>query len=145
MRRHDQPGRWSTGERGSLTAELVVLTPVIILLALFIVALGRVEVIRAQVAGAARAAAEAAATAADAPMAVAAARSAAPAALAGDRVGCTRLHVRADTTAFAPGGRVTVDLRCWVELADLAVPGLPGSVLLSSVVTAPVDPYRQVP
>lgn len=137
------PGR-HRGADGSLSAELVVLTPVLVLVAVLVVALGRVEVVRAQVAGAARAAAEAAAEAPDGAGAAETAQSSAPAALSTDGIGCRSLAVVTDTSSFAPGGWVSVRVTCQVGLADVAVAGLPGALTVSSQVTAPVDPYRAV-
>lgn len=131
-------------ERGSLTVELAVLAPVLVLFALLIVALAQVETLRAQVAGAARAAAEAAAQAPDAANAAAAARQAVPASLPSGGRGCAALAVTVDTTDFVPGGRVTVRVACQLSMATSAVPGFPGSVPVASTVSAPIDPYRVV-
>ncbi len=130
---------------GSATVELVVLAPVVIVFVLFVVALGRYETVRAQVVGAARAGAEAAAEAGDGTAAAAAAASAAVPVAAGAAPACR--HVRVSTVAapFAPGGSVTVDVRCSVSTADLLVPGLPGSLPVSSRVRAPIDRFRSVP
>lgn len=131
-------------ERGSATVELVVLSPVVVLIAVVIAALGRVETVRAQVAGAARAAAAAAAEASDPLAAVTAARDMAPVAVAGDGVSCRPLSVQVDTSNFTAGGAVAVTVRCHVSMAGLLVPGFPGRLTVSSRVVASVDPYRSV-
>ncbi|MDA8072947.1 MAG: pilus assembly protein [Actinomycetota bacterium] len=132
-------------QRGSATVELLVLVPVVVVFASFVVALGRYEVVRAEVAGAARAGAEAAAEAPTPYAASAAARQAAPAAVDAAGGACRHLAVSTDVGAFDPGGSVTVTVRCTVPLADLAVPGLPGSASTTSTVRAPIDTYRNQP
>lgn len=131
-------------ERASVTVELLVLTPVLVLLAVLIAALGHIETVRAQVAGAARAAAEAAAQAPDAVAAEAEARQAAPMSLPAGGRGCAPLRITVDTAAFAPGGTVVVHVTCIAPLAGFVVPGLAASVRVASTVTAPIDPYRVV-
>lgn len=132
-------------QRGSATVELLVLVPVVIVFASFVVALGRYEVVRAEVAGAARAGAEAAAEAPTPSAAVAAARQAAPAAVDAASAVCRNVAVSTDIEAFEPGGSVVVTVRCTVPLSDLAVPGLPGSASTTSTVRAPIDTYRNQP
>lgn len=132
-------------ERGSATVELVVLVPVVIVFVCFVAALGRYEVVRAQVTGAARAGAEAAAEALTAREASAAALQAAPVAVEAAGTACRDLTVSTGTATFEPGGSVTVTVRCMVPLSDLAVPGLPGSATTTSTVRAPIDTYRNEP
>lgn len=131
-------------ENGSLIIELVVLAPVLVLFAVLIAALGRIETVRAEVAGAARAAAEAAAQAPGPLAATAVARQAAPASFPAGTRGCASLRVSVDTAAFAAGGQVVVRVACGLSVAGLAVPGLPGSLVVASTVAAPIDPYRAV-
>lgn len=134
----------SAGQRelGSATVELVVLTPVVVVFLLFVVAFGRLQLVRSQVSGAARAAAEAAAVAPDARAAQEAAVSAAGSALGGGGRACHHVAVGADMAGFGPGGSVNVTVRCTVSFAGLDVPGLPGSTTVTRSVTAPVDIFR---
>jgi Flp pilus assembly protein TadG len=133
------PGR----EEGSLTVELVVLTPVLLLFAFLALGLGRYELARDQVIGAARAAAQ---TTAGSPNA-ALAQWAAPVVAVPtvfDRVHtCAQLSVSTDVTHFTPGGSVVVTVSCRVDLSDL-MPGFPGSTTITTSVSAPIDPYRTV-
>ena len=46
--------------------------------------------------------------------------------------------------AFRAGYPVTVDARCTYPVGDLGLPGVPGSVRVSSSFTSPVDPNRGV-
>jgi hypothetical protein len=39
---------------------------------------------------------------------------------------------------------VTVTVICRVSVADLSVPGMPGSVVVRATSSAPIDPYRSV-
>jgi Flp pilus assembly protein TadG len=59
---------------------------------------------------------------------------------------CAAVTVTVDTSGFAvPLGQpatVAVEVSCQVQLADLTVPGLPGSRTLSDRAVSPLDPYR---
>lgn len=134
-RRHD--------ESGSIAAELVLVTPLLILLLLFVVALGRLASARIDVNGAAAVAARAASIARDPTAATATAQQTASAALAGDGVACASLNVATDTAAFAPGGEVAVTVTCAVDFADLAGLHIPAATTVSSSSMSVVDTYRQ--
>jgi Flp pilus assembly protein TadG len=131
-------------QRGSLTVELVVLTPVIVVFVLTALAFGRFELAREQVIGAARAAAEAASVAPDSGVAQSAAVTAATPIVVGGAHSCTHLNVVAGTENFAPGGSVRVTVTCQISFADLLVPGMPGHADVQAVVSAPIDPFRSV-
>ncbi|MHB8328485.1 MAG: TadE/TadG family type IV pilus assembly protein [Acidimicrobiales bacterium] len=131
-------------EGGSLTAELVVLAPVVALFALVAVGLGRYELAHQEVIDAARAAAEAASVVSSPADAESAAGDAVSPTLQGQRRMCSSYEVSTDAAAFAPGGFVKVTVSCRVALTDLLVPGFPGSVPVQATQTAPVDPYRWV-
>ena len=138
--------RWRGGlgrdESGSVTAELVLLTPLLILLLLFVVALGRLSGARLEVDGAAAQAARAASIARDPATAVAMATQTATAALGSDHVTCGQLTVSTDTAQFAPGGSVAVTVTCHVALSDLTGLRLPASESVTSRVTAVIDTFR---
>jgi Flp pilus assembly protein TadG len=139
------PGRQVVrGQDGGLSVELVVLAPVLVLLCIVVVALGRAEIVHADVADAARAAAEAAVEAPVPTDAADAARTAAVVAFPASGPSCRPLHVTTTAGDFVSGGRVTVEVRCAVSLASLAVPGLPGTVTFEATVAAVVDPYRSI-
>jgi Flp pilus assembly protein TadG len=131
-------------ETGSLTVELVVLTPVLFLLGVTCLAFGRVSEARQQVVEAARAAAETAAVLPSPESAQTGATQAALASVSDRGLTCTRAQVVTDVSHFLPGGYVTVTVACQVALADLAVPGFPGSTTVEATSTAPIDPYRSV-
>jgi Flp pilus assembly protein TadG len=137
-------GRSARTDRGSLTVELVVITPVLFLLAVMMVAFGRVSSCRQAIEESARAGAE---TAAIQPTSSAAVSSAAVAAAVGTSLGtryCTHLRVTTDVGRFQPGGMVVVTVACQVGLSDLAIPGMPGETTVSESATAPIDPFREV-
>jgi Flp pilus assembly protein TadG len=140
----DRPSVHRPRLTGSLTVELVVLTPVVMLFVLLAMSLGRYELAREQVVGAARAAAEAASVAPSAGDAQAAALAAATPVVANQVHSCTQLNVTAETGDFAPGGSVRVVVTCQIDVADLLVPGVPGHTAVSAEVSAPIDPYRSV-
>jgi Flp pilus assembly protein TadG len=129
-------------ESGSVATELVLLTPLLILMLLFVVALGRTVSARMEVDGAAAQAARAASIARDPATATATAEQAATTALGSDHVTCADLTVTTDTADFAPGGQVAVTVTCTVDLADLVGLRLPASQSLSSTSTAVIDLYR---
>jgi Flp pilus assembly protein TadG len=135
-------GRLHRDERGSVTVELVLLTPLLILLLLFVVALGRLSGARLDVDGAAAQAARAASIARDPSTATAMAQQTATAALGSDHVTCAQLTVNTDTSQFAPGGSVAVTVTCHVALSDLTGLRLPASESVTSTASSVVDTYR---
>ena len=135
-------GRLHRDERGSVTVELVLLTPLLILLLLFVVALGRLSGARLDVDGAAAQAARAASIARDPTTATAMAQQTATAALGSDHVTCAQLTVNTDTSQFAPGGSVAVTVTCHVALSDLTGLRLPASESVTSTASSVVDTYR---
>jgi hypothetical protein len=129
---------------GSLTIELIVLTPVILMFGLLALGLGRFELAREEVVGAARAAAEAASVEPSAAAAQSAALAAATPVLANQARTCGHISVVTSTNNFAPGGFVQVTVSCEVGFDDLLIPGLPGQTSVQAVVKAPIDPFRSV-
>ncbi len=136
--------RSARDERGSVTLELAILAPALLLLLGALVFAGRVQTSSATVEQAARAAARDASLARTAD----AARSTALASAQRELVGsdCVSTDVAVDTAGFAaPIGTdaaITVTVTCTVSLADLAVPGLPGTHTMAGQATSPIDRYR---
>jgi Flp pilus assembly protein TadG len=131
-------------DRGSAAVELVLVTPLLLMMLMLIVAAGRLVLARSQVSDAAAQAARAASLAADAGAAGPAAAAAALAALSSDTITCGRLAVTADTADFTPGGQVSVTVSCTVALGGLALLRLPGSETLTATVAAPIDEFRDI-
>jgi Flp pilus assembly protein TadG len=136
--------RHSRDDAGSLAVELIVLTPVIFLLAVVVLAFGRVAQARQQVVESARAGAQFAAVLPDAVQAESGAQATASTASRGGGPSCLSSQVITDVSHFYPGGYVTVTVICRVSVADLSVPGMPGSVVVRATSSAPIDPYRSV-
>ena len=131
-------------ERGAATIELVLLTPVLIVMLLFVVALGRVASARHDVDAAARDAARAAANARSASAASADGNTAARVALDEGGVTCRTLAVNVRTNDFRADGFVTATVSCTIDLGDLTGLNVPGSRSITSSFTAPIDQYRGV-
>jgi Flp pilus assembly protein TadG len=136
--------RFRRDQEGSVTVELVLLTPLLILLLLFVVALGRLASARLEVDGAAAQAARAASIAQSPAGATAAAQQSAAAALDADHVTCAHLNVTTNAAQFTPGGSVAVTVTCTVELDDLTGLRLPASESISSQAISVIDTYRPV-
>jgi len=136
-----------TREQGSVSVELALLAPALLLLLSFAVVAGRTQVAEGAVAEAARAAAREASLARDDVTAAALAGAQADRTLAAQDLRCQSTSVDIDTTGFqAPPGQpgdVTVAITCVVGMADLLAPGLPGSVTVEASFTSPVDAYRE--
>jgi hypothetical protein len=125
-----------------MSLELVLVTPVLLLLLMLVVLGGRYAQARADVDAAARDAARAASNARAVFGAEVAGRDAARSSLREGGVTCRRLDVVVDAAAFVPGGLVTATVSCTVDLGDLAGLRVPGSRLFSSTFSEPVDVYR---
>jgi hypothetical protein len=130
-------------ETGSASAELVFVTPVLMLIGLVAFVLGRLVLEAGQVVDAARSAAEAAAVWPTVPQAGAAAALTASYEIVRDGLACTRPTVSIDAAHFVAGGSVHVSLACAVLLPP-SVPGLPPSVTLTAAAAAPIEPFREV-
>jgi Flp pilus assembly protein TadG len=131
-----------TGERGAVSTELAVMTPVLIGLLLFVVYAGRIVEAEAAVAHAAYEAARAATLTGTPSAAHAAAAETAVANIAVGAVSCRSLDVAVDTAAFNPGGHVTVTLTCQATFADLALLAVPGTRAFTASATAVIDVHR---
>jgi len=130
-------------ERGSLAVELVLLTPVLVLFVVIVVALGRFELGREEVAAAAAAGAAAAAVAPSAGQAAAAATAAASPALSAVH-SCLDPSVAVAGAPFRAGADLRVTVTCYVDDSDLGIPGLAGRTTVVAVQQVPLDPYRVV-
>jgi TadE-like protein len=138
-----QTGRRRHAASGSLTVELVVLTPVIAVFLLVALGFGRYSLAREQVVGGARTAADAASVAGSAAQAQQAATVAAMPVLQSTH-SCVDPSVVVDAGSFAPGAIVRVSVSCHVELSDLFAPGFPGIATVQATQEAAIDPYRSI-
>jgi hypothetical protein len=138
--------RLATGrsEAGSAAAEIVILTPLLVMLALLFVVGGRLANALQEVGDAARTSVESAVIASTASTAQAQAAAAAGYEISHDGLQCMPYSLTTDVTHFTPGGSVSVQLRCGVGLVTLGIPGLPGSVTLSGDASAGIELYREM-
>ena len=134
-------------ERGSAALEAAIGLPAFMLFVALIILAGRVAIATQAVDSAATAAARTASIARTAGDANATARTAAAASLAEQSLQCVSSSVTVDTTGLrAPAGTpatVTATVRCVVNLADLALPGVPGTRAVTASATSPVDTFRE--
>lgn len=134
-------------DRGNAPLELVLIAPIILLLIALLIAAGRTSIAQGAVDAAARAAARQASIAPDQAAAAVAAYSGAAAALRADGLDChPRVSLPGLKAAFGTplglAAPVRAQVVCLVRVSDLGLPGLPGSIKLSSTFTSPLDPYR---
>jgi Flp pilus assembly protein TadG len=131
-----------TGQRGSATVELVLLTPLLVLIALAVLAVGRVTTARLDVEGAATQGARAASMARSPQTATRDAQDTVARSLAEDHISCSSLDTTVDTSAFEPGGWVTVTVTCHIDLDQLTGLALPATHTITTHAAAVVDAYR---
>ena len=129
-------------EGASASTEMVLLTPVLLVLLAFVVFAGRTGGIQQQVLAAADEGARAASLRAAPDAGRAAADTAVESNLADAGVACRDLGVDVDTSAFRRGGHVTVAVRCEIGLDDLAFAGLPGVRTYRGSATEVIDLFR---
>ena len=122
--------------------ELTLLAPLLVVILLFVVGLGRMAHARQQVesvsADAARAASLERNTAASQGVAHSAARSSL------DRAGlsCVSMDVDVDVSNYRPGGTVRVTVSCTSRMSDVALAGFPGSRRFTSTSVVPIESWR---
>lgn len=134
-----------SADDGSAALELVILAPVLLGLLGLVIAAGRTTIAQGSTDAAARDAARQASISLTPAAAQAAGQASAQAALRQDGLDCAPVVV-IDTSQFgtAPGEPATVSatVSCTVSLANLALPGLPGTAHLQASFTSPLDIYR---
>lgn len=133
-------------ERGSVTLEAVILIPAFLLFVALVIAGGRVAMARQGVQTAAAEAARQASIARTAGEATAKAHAGAQQTLADQQLQCRSSSVVTDTSGFAaPVGTptsVSATVTCEVDLAGVAIPGLPGSLTITATFQSPLDTFR---
>jgi Flp pilus assembly protein TadG len=127
------------------TAELVLLTPLAFVVLAFLVIAGRLSTVTAEVAAASRDAARAASLTQTYDQAITAATDTARGSLAKKDVTCRNLTVTGgEPSTFVAGGEITVTISCDVSLADVALPGIPGTRTVAASSTEVLDRFRGV-
>ncbi len=135
---------WAQAKTAQAIAELVIVAPVLLIVIVLMVALGRVDSAQGDVESAARAGVQAAVVQADASDAQTQASTAAQSSLSGAGLTCPAPQISVDTSNFVAGGWVSVSVTCVTSLADVSVPGVPGAKTLSATSSAHIDPFRAV-
>ena len=142
-----EQARQGVPEQGSAVIEAVIILPAFMLFALLIIFGGRLAIARQAVEASAAEAARAASISRTQEQAKTAAETAAAASLANQHVRCASHQVSVDATGFAsPVGtpaNVTATVTCVVDLSDLALPGVPGTKMISATMSSPIDTYRE--
>lgn len=134
-------------ERGSLSLEFVLLVPALVLLFGVMVGGARTWIARSGVEQVAAAAARGASLERTPGDAEASARHLAAAQVAVGGMRCARFSVVVEARALdlpaGTPGEVSATVVCAVPLADVLVPGWPGSVEVRATATAVADSYRE--
>jgi hypothetical protein len=139
-------------EVGNAALELVILAPALLFLLGLIIALGRVSTAQNAVSDAAQDAARQASLQINPADAIAAGQASAQAALAAEGLDCEpHVTVHIEGGNGLPGFQAQVGqpaagsatVTCVVSLAQIVVPGLPGSRTITETFTSPLDPYRE--
>ena len=133
--------RWRArnSERGSASVELVILAPIIGVLLLIVVAVGRVENARADIEGAARSAARDLSIARDPAGAVGRVRESTAAMVRVGSPGCQAFTF----TPTIERTKVTVAVSCQADLQDDNILPLPGTMTLGASATEVIDAFRE--
>lgn len=133
-------------DTGSITLELAILTPAVLVLLGLVIVAGRIEVANQAIDHAAAAAAREASLARTPQAARLAASRVAAADLARGSLHCTSVRVTVDTSGFAvPVGtpaQVSARVSCVLNLGDLSVPGVPGTRTIAGQAQSTLDTYR---
>ncbi|MGI8328690.1 TadE family protein [Actinomadura scrupuli] len=133
-------------DRGTMSLELVIVTPVFIGFMMLLAGFGRIVDVQSQIDGAARDAARAASVARgkDGPGgARSMAERAAVASLGGDGWCSGGPKTTVDVSDWGPGGQVTATVSCSVDLGDVAWIGIPGTKSMRGSATAPIDRFTR--
>lgn len=137
------PGDRGTSDRGTLALELAIMTPVLVAFMMLMVGVGRIVNAQSQVDSAARDAVRDASIARSAGEAQSRAVAAAQASLNNHTWCQGGPSTLTDTSAWAPGGRVSVTVTCDADLGGLSLIGLPGAKQMTGRATAPLDTFRR--
>ena len=133
-------------ERGSAVIEAVIAIPAFVLFVVVIIAAGRVAMAHQSVEAAAAESARSASLARTPGEAQARATAAGAQTLVNQGLQCVSTTVSVDTSGFGvPVGspaQVSATVTCAVDLGDLTMTGLPGTITVDATVGSPLDTYR---
>jgi Flp pilus assembly protein TadG len=125
--------------------ELVLITPVLLVLMMFALVAGRFALARNQVTEAARDAAREASTWPTAPVATRAGVQRGLDSLNAGKVSCQEPQVVIDASRLRPGGEVVADVSCTVALDDVLGLRIAGTKTFRARAVAVVDTFRSGP
>ena len=129
-------------ERGNAAIEITLLAPVLLVVLLFVVGLGRMAHARQQVESVAADSARAASLERNVGLSAGVAQAEARRSLGTTGVSCSGLDVSVDTSAYRPGGRISVTVSCTARMSDLAMAGFPGRHTFTATSVVPIETYR---
>lgn len=139
--------RTTTDEAGSAAIEAAIALPAFALLVALVIFGGRTALAHQALESAAADAARSASLARSSADARDQAVRAASTSLANQHVRCQGVSVGVDTRGFAaPLGQpatVEVTVACRLDLADLVLPGVPGTRTVSATMASPIDAWRE--
>lgn len=134
-------------ERGSASIEAAIGVPAFALFVGLIIFGGRTAMTHGAVESAAADGARSASISRTNETARAEAESAAHSSLEAQGIDCLSVTVSVDTSDFdvpvGTPGSVQVTVECRLNLSDLAVPGVPGSRIITASVSSPLDTWRE--
>lgn len=130
------------GEQGSAAAEITLLTPLLMIVLLFMVLLGRITEAQAVITDAAHQAARAASIAASPATAAASARQAAATSLSGRGLACQHFTITIALGGFSPGTAVRATVTCTASLSGLSLLRIPGSRTFTATFASVIDAHR---
>lgn len=139
--RRRRPPPWRR-QRGSATVEMLLQIPLLVAVILLGVLGFRVAIAHVDVAAAAAAAARDASLQRDPAAAHATASATATTALQASQLTCNPLQVTPDTSSYGPGGTISVDITCTIDVSDLIGLDIPTQISISGSSTHPVDTFR---
>lgn len=135
-----------TADGGSVATEVVLLTPVLIAILMFVgVVIHRGVHSRLLVNSAAHHSARAATLARTPATAMSAANATATSTLVSGGVTCASFTVDVDLDSLRPGGNVTVTVSCDVDLSQALMLGVPSTRRLTARASEPIDTWRSIP
>ena len=136
--------RRTRGQEGSLAVELAFIAPIFLVLLSLVYAYGRVAQVNGTLEAATRDAARAASQSRTVEDADERVRSTISGALGTGAPACQQTLEAGVVGLFQAGVPVRVKAVCEYALDDLGLPGIPGTVTVSSTFSSPIDPNRGV-
>lgn len=134
-------------DRGSASIEAAIAVPAFALFVGLIIFGGRTATTQQSVESAAADAARSASILRSDSEAKSAAQKAASTSLSNQGINCLRIDVDVNTRQFSRSvgepAHVEVTVSCLVDLADLSVPGVPGTRTIEASMTSPLDTWRE--